>query len=74
MHLNFTTKASIFNEINYWTRGDFRKQFRHGGQRQTKKIITSICKVNTMKQDILNSQIHLTSQAPKSPFEVSVHM
>jgi len=30
-----------------------------------KTIITSICKGNTMKQDMLNSQIHLTSQAPR---------
>jgi len=35
-----------------------------------KKIITSISKRNTMKQDTLDSQIDLTS---KSPLEVSVH-
>jgi len=29
-----------------------------------KKIVTSICEGNTMKQDMLNRQIHLTSQAP----------
>jgi len=64
MHLNFTIKSSFFNEIYYWTWGDFRKQFRHEGQSNTEQIITSICKVNTMKQDMLNSQINLTSQAP----------
>jgi len=36
----------------------FEKQFRHGGQSNTKTIITSICKGDTMKQDMLNSQIH----------------
>jgi len=30
-----------------------------------KKIITSVCKGKTLKQDMLNSQIHLTSQAPR---------
>jgi len=29
------------------------------------KIITSICKGNTMKQKMLKSLIHLTSQAPR---------
>jgi len=36
-----------------------------GGQCNTDKMITSICKGNIMKQDMLNSQIHLTSQAPR---------
>jgi len=39
-------------------------QFRHGGQSCTETIITSIWKGNTMKQDMLNSKIHLISQAP----------
>jgi len=34
MHLNFTIKSGFFNEIDYWTWGDFRKHFRHGGQRK----------------------------------------
>jgi len=32
MHLNFTMKSSFFNEIDYWTWGDSRKQFIRGGQ------------------------------------------
>jgi len=36
----------------------FENNFRHGGQSNTKTIIMSICKGNTMKQDMLNSQIH----------------
>jgi len=52
-------KYIIEREATFW------KQFRLGGQRKTKTIITSICKGNTMKQDMLNSQIHLTSQAPR---------
>jgi len=43
---------------------DFQKQFRHGGQSNTENIITRICK-DTMKQDMLNSQIDLTSQVTK---------
>jgi len=56
LHLNFTIKSSFFNEIDYWTWSDFRKQFRGGGQSNTEIIITSICKGNTMKQDMLNSR------------------
>jgi len=41
-YLNFMIKSSFFNEIDYSTWGDFRKQFRHGGQSNTEKIITSI--------------------------------
>jgi len=66
MYLNFMTKSSLFNEIDYWTWGDFRKQFRYGGQSNTEQIITSICKGDAMKQDMLNSQIHLTSKAPRA--------
>jgi len=65
MYLNFMITSTFFNEIDYWTSDDFRKQFRQGGQSDTETIITSICKGNTMKQDMLNSQIHLTSQAPR---------
>jgi len=65
LNLNLTIKSSFFNEIDYWTWGHFRKQLRHVGQSNTEKIITSICEGNTMKQDMLNSQIHLTSQAPR---------
>jgi len=61
MPCNFTIKSSFFDGINYWTWDDFWKQFRH--QRNTEKIITSICKGNTIKQDMLHSQIHLTRQA-----------
>jgi len=49
MHLNFTIKSRFFNLIDYWTWGDFPKQFRHGGQGNTEVNITSICKGNTMK-------------------------
>jgi len=65
MYLNVTIKSSFFNEIDYCTGGDFQKQFIHGGQGNTKKIFTSICRGNIMKQDMLNSQNHLTSQAPR---------
>jgi len=41
IHLNFTIKSSFFNEIDCCTLGDFRKQFRHGGQSNTEIIITS---------------------------------
>jgi len=58
MYLNFTIKSSFFNDIDYWMWGDFRKQFRHEGQSNTEKMFTSIWKGNTMKQDMLNSQIH----------------
>jgi len=44
-------------------RKDLGNQFRNGGQSNIETIITSICKGNTMKQDMLNSKIHLTSQA-----------
>jgi len=66
-------ESSFFDEINYLTWGDFRKQFRHRVRTNTEKIITSICKGNTMKQDILNSKIHLTSTEEESPLEVSVY-
>jgi len=36
MHLNITITFSLFNEIHNWTWGDFRKQFKHGGQSNTK--------------------------------------
>jgi len=48
MYLNFTIKSSFFNEIDYWMWGGFRIQFRHGGQSNTEKIVTSICKGNTI--------------------------
>jgi len=74
MHLNFTIKSSFFNEIYYRTWGDFRKQFRHGCQSNTEKIITSICKGNTIKQECLT--VKSTWQAKHrggSPLEVNVH-
>jgi len=58
-HIHFTIKSSFFDEINYWMWGDFLKQFTHRGRSNTEQFITSIC-----KQDTLNSQIDLTSQAP----------
>jgi len=40
----------------------------------TEKIITIICKIYTIKLDMLNSQLDLTSQSPRrSPLVVSVH-
>jgi len=62
--LKFHNKTSIIDENNNRTSGDFRLQFRHRGQCNTEKIITSICKSNTMKQEMLNSQINSKSQAP----------
>jgi len=50
LHLNFTIKSSFFNEIDYWTWSDFWKQFRHGSLSNTKTIVTSICKGNTMSK------------------------
>jgi len=61
LHLNFTIKSSFFNEIDYWTWSDFWKQFIHEGQSNTKTIITSICKGDTMKQDMLNSRQKLVT-------------
>jgi len=63
MYLHFTIKSSFFNEIDYWTWGDFRKQFRHGGQSNTKTIITSICKGNTNFLTTIISIIHLPTKS-----------
>jgi len=48
-HIEFS-----YSFFDYWTWSDFWKQFRHGGQSNTKTIITSICKGDTMKQDMLS--------------------
>jgi len=45
--------------------GNFRKQFRYGGQSKTEKIIMGICKGNTMKKDMLNSQIYDVDTRPE---------
>jgi len=54
-------KSSFFDEIDYSTWGDFRKQFRHGGQSNTEKITTSNCKGNTEARHAQQSFRHYKS-------------
>jgi len=61
LHLNFTTKSSFFNEINYWTWSDFRKQFRHGGQSNTKQLLRAL--VNETQWSKIRSTVKSTWQA-----------
>jgi len=52
-------KSIIEREATYKNHSDM------GVQSNTEKFITSICKRNIMQQDMLSSQIHLTSQASR---------
>jgi len=56
-------KHLFFQNIRLWNT-TFKTSVYETRKKNTETIITSICKGNTMKQDMLNSQIHLTSQAP----------
>jgi len=85
MHLKFTIKSCFFDEINYWTWGDFRKQFNQSHTNQNKQsnadvylnngnvVIYSINALKTQKRNsyfVEIRQMHFYQKAPNPADEM----